>query len=883
MVTGTEVCQLDRFLELELRAAQAPNAIALLAVDHEPLTYSTLWDQVQTARRVLRQAGLQPQEPVALVMRGAELITAFLAIAGVSAVAPLNTSFSEDEYRFYLSRLGARFLLIQDDLAEPATAAAKELGMRVLRVRSAPGSAAGVFTVDPEGGLPVNRGRETDAALLLYTSATTGNPKLIPLTAANLAAIARNNAGAFQLDQSDRFLTMVPLFHSHGLGAVLTQLFRGGSVICTPSFDPENFLRWLDEFRPTWISGGPPVLHALLTLANEHPADFQRAPLRFIQSSGAPAHPELIASLEDVLGVPVLQGYGMTEAVGIARSTPTARKPGSVGRSIGCDVAIMDDSGDIVPSGTEGEIVVHGPTLMSGYLDDPEANRTAFCNGWFRTGDIGHLDSEGFLFITGRLKEIINRGGQKIMPSEIDRVLAMHPQVRDAAAFPVPHPTLGDDVAAAVVLRTGSSASERELRRFSAAHLASFKVPRRIIFLDTLPRGPAGKVLRRTLTEQFHDLAQKPPDASRPPDATELRLIEIWRRILSVSQVGVHDDFFQLGGDSLSAAVMLADVQREITSGSDLLNPAQFFEQPTVASLAQLLSSTSQNGHSSTHHILQLQTRGSRIPFFCFAPDYLDPYYLRHLSKCLGDEQPFYVVCPPGPVQDNRLLKVEELARVLVAAIMTVRPHGPYVLGGHCYGGVVSFEAALQLLAQGEEISRLVFFDVPAPGYPKIIRSWRKYLTESGRMLSGVTQGEIAGLGSELARHGRRLANIIKRRFGGRTIRAMAAVGTPALAAPQNPRHLTALALWEYHPRDFPAPIVQFLAADEPISTKVLDDPRLGWRDFARAGLALRTTPGRHGTMLDAENTPALAAQLEPLLRERSIAGESLNASTVHR
>lgn len=875
MAADAEVCQLDRFLELERWAAETPAAIALLPVDREPLTYSTLWEQIQTARRRLRQAGLRPREPVALVMRGAELITAFLAIAGQSAAAPLNTSFSESEYRFYLSRLGAGILLIQEDLAPSAAAVAKELGMRVLRVRSAADSAAGVFTLVAEGGMPANRGREIDAALLLYTSATTGDPKLIPLAAANLAAIARNNAAAFQLDQSDRFLTMVPLFHSHGLGAVLSQLFRGGAVICTPAFDPENFLRWLDEFRPTWISGGPPVLHALLALAREHPVHFQRSALRFLQSSGAPAPPELITSLEGALGVPVLQGYGMTEAVGIARSTPTARKPGSVGRSIGCEIAIMDDSGRIAPSGIEGEILVRGPTLMSGYLDDSEANRASFWNGWFRTGDIGHLDSEGFLYITGRLKEIINRGGQKIMPAEIDRVLAMHPDVRDVAAFPVSHPTLGDDVAAAVVLQDGSPASESDLRRFSAAHLAAFKVPRRIIFLDTLPRGPAGKVQRRTLTEQFHDLAQKPADVSRPPEPTELRLIEIWRRILSVSQIGVGDDFFQLGGDSLSAAVMLAEVQREITTGTDLLNPAQFFEQPTVAALAQLLSSTSRSGCSSSPHILQIQNQGSRIPFFCFAPDYLDPYYLRHLSKCLGDEQPFYVVCPPGPVQDSRLLKVQELAQVLVAAIKTVRPHGPYVVGGHCYGGVISFEAAQQLLAQGEEISRLVFFDVPAPGYPKIIRSWRKYLVESGRMLSATMHGRIQGRGSELVRHYRRLADILERRFGGRTIRALAAVKTPVLATPQNPKHLNALALWEYHPRDFPAPMIQFLAADEPISTKVLDDPRLGWRDFARGGFVLRTSPGRHGTMLDAENTPALAAQLDPLLQEECIAAKA--------
>jgi acyl-CoA synthetase (AMP-forming)/AMP-acid ligase II len=344
----SDLRQFDRFLQLARRATEIPDAPALLAPGRAPLTYSGLWTHIESTRGVLRDAGLRPSEGAALVMRGAELITAFLAIAGESACAPLNTSLTEEEYRFYLSRLGVRMLLVQQDLAAPAVSAARELGIRVLAVQSASHFAAGVFTVESDGALPMT-GRQTDAALLLYSSATTGNPKLIPLTRANLAAIALNNSQAFQLGQSDRFLTMVPLFHSHGIGAALTQLFCGGGVICTPAFNPDHFLTWLEDFRPTWISGGPPVLHAILGLARRHPASFQRVRLRFIQSSGAPAHPELVRSLEEAVQAPVLQGYGMTEAVGITRSTPGARKPGSVGRSIGSEVAITDESGVFLP------------------------------------------------------------------------------------------------------------------------------------------------------------------------------------------------------------------------------------------------------------------------------------------------------------------------------------------------------------------------------------------------------------------------------------------------------------------------------------------------------------------------------------------------------
>ena len=499
----------DDFLALERRAAQTPASIALAAPGRVPLTYQKLRDTLQAARRTLADAGLRTGEIGALVLpNGPELITAFLAISGIGAGAPLNPALTEDEYRFYLTRLGARLLIIRDGVSSPAATAARALGMPVLRIHSGRNEAAGVFTLDGTGKasreIPV---RTTNAALLLFTSATTGSPKLVPLTWGNLCAMAVRETGALQLSESDRFLSLMPLFHLHGLAAALAQLYCGGTVIGPQGFNPATFLNWLEEFRPTWFSSSPPLNRAILTLARAHPEAFRRVPLRLIRSAGAAPEPEGLTLLEQATGVPVLAGYGLTETGGVSRETPDARKPGSAGRSSGLELAIMDPLDHILPAGLEGEIAVRGASVTSGYLDDPEANQAAFRNGWFHTGDIGHLDSEGFLFITGRLGEIINRGGEKIVPQEVDDVLAAHPALADAAAFGVAHRTLGEDVAAAVVLRSGAAASELELRCFAATRLARFKVPRRIVFMDAIPRTATGKAQRGTLAEQFRNRA----------------------------------------------------------------------------------------------------------------------------------------------------------------------------------------------------------------------------------------------------------------------------------------------------------------------------------------------------------------------------------------
>jgi acyl-CoA synthetase (AMP-forming)/AMP-acid ligase II len=347
----------------------------------------------------------------------------------------------------------------------------------------------------------------SDEALVLHTSGTTARPKIVPLTGANLAASARHIGATLRLGAGDVCLNIMPMFHIHGLiGATLSSLAAGAAVACTTGFNAIRFLSQAEEVGATWYSAVPTMHQAILQRSEREKERARALKLRLIRSSSASLPPQVMASLEDLFGCPVVESYGMTEAAHQMTSNPlppAPRKPGSVGPAAGPEVAIMDDAGNLLPQGEIGEVVIRGPNVTRGYADNPEANAKSFTNGWFRTGDQGLLDEDGYLKLTGRIKEIINRGGENISPLEIDTVIMDHPAVAQVVTFALPHPLLGEDVGAAVVLRDGSSATEAEIREFCAKHLAAFKIPRKVLFMKEIPKGATGKLQRIGLAEKL--------------------------------------------------------------------------------------------------------------------------------------------------------------------------------------------------------------------------------------------------------------------------------------------------------------------------------------------------------------------------------------------
>jgi acyl-CoA synthetase (AMP-forming)/AMP-acid ligase II len=441
------------------------------------------------------------------------MASAFVSFAAVATTAPLNPSYRRKEYDFYLEDLGAKALVVEAGSDSEAVESARSLGIAVLEMRVPEGARAGEFELLADAGSnlgsPDSPGpaEPNDIALVLHTSGTTSRPKIVPLLHRNVCASAKNIRTTLQLTPEDRCLNIMPLFHIHGLMApVLSSLSVGATVACTPGFNALRFFSWLDEIGPTWYSAVPTMHQAILARADRNVETIGRARLRFIRSSSASLPPRVLAELEETFGAPVVEAYAMTEAshqMTCNQLPPGVRKPGSVGPAAGPEVSIMDDAGKLLEPGEVGEIVIRGPNVTPGYENNPDANLQAFTNGWFRTGDQGVMDADRYVTLTGRLKETINRGGEKISPKEVDEVLMAHPAVQQVVTFAIPHERLGEELAAAIVLREGMEATEGEIREFAAARLADFKVPRKVVMMDEIPKGPTGKLRRIGLAEQL--------------------------------------------------------------------------------------------------------------------------------------------------------------------------------------------------------------------------------------------------------------------------------------------------------------------------------------------------------------------------------------------
>ena len=841
-------------------AESRPQSPALIDPDGPTLTYKEFWEQIKAISRRLEDAGFAPGERVAtLLPQGPLQVLAVTGVMNHRAVQPLSSRATTADSLYSLRRVSARVLIVAPEF-EPEIEGALAMGLTVLiaRQREAPDNWQLRIPQFPLDAHPAPPGVKA----FFNTSGTTGGSKIVPHTAASLDAMTEWMCRFYSFTESDRLLLLISQSFAVSIGYAFAQFFAGGAVIATRGFDASAYVRWLDELRPTYYICAPAVHQAALTQLQSEPP---RRPmsLRFMLSGFSPLPEEVRQGLEEILQTPLLLHYGAIEALGVTSEglPPYRRVPNSLGCSLGPEIGIMDASGGLLAAGEEGEIVVRGATVFSGYADNPQATKAAFRDGWYKTGDLGRLDDDGNLFLTGRLKEMINRGGEKVVPDEVDAVMASHPAVLDAAVFAVPHPTLGEDVACAVVLREGGEAqvNARELRRYAAQSLAPFKVPHRIYFVDTIPRGELGKPQRGLLADRLQIARGVPPSPAEvsQQQAAAGRLFEglheIWTRILDRNDLGYNEDFFEAGGDSLAAINMLTEV--DLRFGCQTSDwAATFLDEPTLAHLASLVGQPSPprptRSDPNNMQVFPVGKGGSGINLFCLPTGGNEGLNFRRLATYLDGKMDLSIVRPANTFHRMELFGLEREGKEVAEVIRRAHPEGPYFVSGYCYGGMVAFEAARQLSLEGQDV-RLILFEVPMPGSPRLLLDWPVWAKRAKWSWHRVWTTEHPGVRNDLRRFRRRIAASILSPF-----RRLLAPFEQTSAVQWLLEWMASDFVAPYKPRPLDLPILHFLCEDEP--KMIWAYSRFGWRRIARRGIEEHVMPLDHYNILHESNLPRI-------------------------
>ena len=481
--------------------------IALTSEISSKLSYKDLKLFINKISKQLAGNGLSNKDRAAIVLpNGPYMASSFLAISSYMSAAPLNPSYKSEEYEFYLKDLNPKIVLVEKNSNNPVVDVAKKLKIELCEINPEKDGPSGIFNIyenETEYSLP----DENDESLVLHTSGTTSRPKIVPLTNKNIFSSAENISKSLNLSESDHCLNIMPLFHIHGLIAILASSMKAGASVCASNgFNAIKFLDLAKSEKINWYSGVPTMHQTILLRARRNSEIAKELKLRLIRSSSASLPPAVFKDLNDVFNCPVIEAYGMTEATHQMTSNPLPpkqQKAGFVGLPAGPEVCIMNENGDVLKQGEEGEVCIKGENVTLGYDNNEEANKTSFTNGWFRTGDQGYFDKEGYLKISGRLKEIINKGGEKISPLEVDNVLMDHPFIDQAVCFGYDDKMLGENIASAIIIKSGETCSENDVLQYAQEKLAKFKIPKKIFFVEEIPKGATGKLQRNVLAKKF--------------------------------------------------------------------------------------------------------------------------------------------------------------------------------------------------------------------------------------------------------------------------------------------------------------------------------------------------------------------------------------------
>ncbi len=803
---------------IQQSAASQPLAPAILGTSTgETLTYGALVEAVSDLSSELRVRGVRSTDVVLVSLpNGPSMLTAVLGTMCAAACAPMNPGYTVSELAALADQLRPTALVTERGSTSAAARLAADGGLPVVEVdhmRVVRMSGEQSAAPDPA---------ETSTSLVLHTAGTTAQPKQVPLTHANLVAAARNVVESLQLSPADRCLNVMPLFHSHGLlGAAMSTLHAGGSILCTPGMDPRRFLEWATTFGCTWYTAAS-TIHQMVLRA---PGEWEG--LRFMRSASGPLAPQVAAELEERFGAPMIEVYGMTEAYQIAANPlpPGERRLGTVGRPTGTEVGVLGGDAVVRTAGSDGEIVVRGPAVFDGYSSPSSANTDAFVGGWFRTGDLGRISDDGYLTITGRVKEQINRGGEKISPREVEESLLDHPDILEAMAFAIPHAELGEEIGTALVVREGATVDLKSVREHLHERIAPFKVPRHVVPVDQIPVSSTGKPQRVTFARQFAEgfttrASQAHPKVGDGATTAE-RLASMWQEVIGLDELPAPEDgFFQLGGTSLAAMELVVRIEEELGVDLPMLD---LLEVPALGALAIRIDELRSTDRSAP--LLRRYREGSDERSLVLIPGQFGMAVgLNLIADAIDADIDLYLFDYPGHRPDQEPLQtVDELACCLIDELEATGLTRDVALYGNSMGGWVAFEAGRRLAETGKP--------------PRLVAI--------GDMYSPYFAGKSSPLRPSLVRRLRNRLRRAARRAHDRWTVRQADHRSPAIVRQEAVIAASARASRQYDARPYAGDLLVVAASER----EPKFGPTLGWEHHASGSISTLRVPGGHSTM----------------------------------
>jgi acyl-CoA synthetase (AMP-forming)/AMP-acid ligase II/thioesterase domain-containing protein/acyl carrier protein len=728
---------------LEIHAARDAAAPAIVTTGLGILSFGALVRQVRQVGAELAAAGIGGPSRVGIALqRGPEAALLNVAVAANAIVLPINPNLPPAELREELKRLRLHALIVPGEAGLPPWVdedAGNIVLFKATKAASSFDEIALAPVKDVRRAAPSGQVMAQSWAAIFRTSGTTGPSKRVPVTHENLIEMARKMERWLALTPADRSACIMPIYYNAGFKAtLLAPLLIGCSVALPEQAGAHDIEQWLGDLRPTWLTASPTFLQAVVEKLNPSSGRAAAQSLRFVLSTASYLPDHTRRELTRLLGKPVAEFYGLCEAGMMTGPVMSLEQPASVGRIPEGELAIRDDNGGAVRPGQVGQVMLRGPSVMPGYLlDDIEDQPTGLLDGWLATGDLGSVDGRGLLTIVGRTKEIINRGGEKIAPYDVEKALLAHPAVREAAAFAVPHARLGENVGAAVVLHPGADATSTDLIDFAYERLAPYQRPRQVHVVDSLPLGPTGKISRPQLSAAF---AAARRDTSPPAAPLEVLIAEIWQRLLKRPDIGMDDDFFEIGGDSLQAAEMLLEVE---DSMHHPISPSDIRAQLTIRVVCDRLA-----GAAAARNEAMTKVRaGQGIPLFLCHGDFSGwGFYGIRLSEMLEGKGSVYLL---HTLLDGAkgIETIESMASRYLAGVQAAAPEGPLRVAGYCNGGLAALELVRRLEAAGRTVEKVVLIDSFSLNARPLMRAIVVVVSWMARWLPG-------GLGRKVGRNG---------------------------------------------------------------------------------------------------------------------------------